>query len=96
MNQQQMEDLVGECVKQIIAEWDMEARVEHTTGLIGELGFTSMDFIDLISSIERRLGQKLPYDKLISSDGRTYRQELTVADIAQFVSAQDPATIALT
>lgn len=87
MTEQESLDIVRGLVEQTIAEWNMEATVEASTGLIGDLGFTSIDVIDVMASMELKLGRKLPYDQLIAAPGGGYREELTVGDVAEFVFA---------
>src|SRR5262249_37879454 len=72
-------------VQQIVDDWGLEASPVNDTRLIADLGFTSMDIIDLLASIETQLGRKLPYERLIVIEGGGYRQELTVADLVAFI-----------
>jgi acyl carrier protein len=72
-------------VKQIVEDWGMEAAVENNSKLVGDLGFTSMDVIDLLASLETQMGRKLAYEKLVVLENGGYRQELVVEDLVAFV-----------
>ena len=82
---QEIFDTICTIVREITEEWNVEADIAGDTRLIAELGFTSMDVIDLLASLETKLGRKLPYEKLVVLEDGGYRQELTVADLTDFV-----------
>ena len=77
---------ITSAITNITAEWSLSADVTPDTKLIGELGFTSMDVIDLFAMLDVALQAKLPYERFVvpAGDGE-YRQEMSVAEIAAFV-----------
>lgn len=88
----ELTNMINGIVNQIVADWGMEATVHNDVRLIGDLGFTSMDVIDLLASIETQLRRKLPYERLVVLTGGGYRQELTVEEIVAFVQANYEAS----
>lgn len=69
-------------------DWDNEFEGEMTrdTKLLADLGFESIDIIQLVVAIEEELGKrKLPFDKLLMKDGR-YVDDLSIGQIADFLA----------
>jgi acyl carrier protein len=55
------------------------------TRLVADLGFDSVDVVQFALMIEERWQRrKLPFEKLLMTDGR-YRDEITVGEIAEFL-----------
>jgi acyl carrier protein len=76
---------IREIVKNIMQDWGLDAEVGTGTLLIKDLGFTSMDIIDLIATLETRYQRKLPYETLVTSADGSYRNELAVKELAEFI-----------
>jgi acyl carrier protein len=72
-------------VNDITRSWSLDVTTLPETKLVDELGFSSMEFIDLLATLETRLQQKLQYERLIMTDQGTYRQELTVKELCTFI-----------
>ena len=72
-------------VKNIMKDWGLDAEVDDGTLLIQDLGFTSMGIIDLIATLETRYQRKLPYESLVTFADGSYRSELAVKDLAEFI-----------
>lgn len=67
-----------------MAEWGLEAEgVNGATRLSADLGFSSIDALQLMAVIDSRLGTKLPFEKLVMSEGE-YVNDLTVDMLAEF------------
>ncbi|WP_292999949.1 acyl carrier protein [Nevskia sp.] len=70
-------------------DWDheFEGRMNAETRLLGDLGFESIDIIQLVVAIEEDISKKkVPFDKLLMKDGR-YVDDLTIGGIADFLIA---------
>lgn len=72
-------------IENITADWSLSADVHADTRLVGELGFTSMDIIDLFAMLDVALKTKLPFEQFAVIEGGGYRQEFTVAELAAFI-----------
>jgi len=80
----------------MIQEWDMELLdpINADTRLIEDLGFESVDLMQLIVAIEQAFGARgLPYEKALMQDGG-YVTEISVGQLAQFLSDNLPGTVA--
>lgn len=78
-------ELVIKSVNGITQSWNLDVTTVPKTKLIDELGFSSMEFIDLLATLEARLQQKLQYERLLMTDQGTYRQELTIEELSNFI-----------
>jgi acyl carrier protein len=70
-------------------DWDheFEGRMTRDTKLLADLGFESIDIIQLVVAIEEEVSKKkVPFDKLLMKDGR-YVDDLTIGQIAEFLAA---------
>lgn len=89
-----MSDAHDTYVKQLIVlledftqDWDheFEGRMDASTRLLGDLGFESIDIIQLVVAIEEDISKKkVPFDKLLMQDGR-YVDDLSIGQIADFL-----------
>jgi acyl carrier protein len=60
------------------------------TRLLADLGFESIDIIQLVVAIqEELLKRKLSFDKLLMKDGR-YVDDLSIGQIADYLTANHP------
>jgi acyl carrier protein len=69
-------------------DWDheMEGKMDRSTKLLGDLGFESIDIIQLVVAIEEDISKKkVPFDKLLMKNGR-YVDDLSVGQIADFLA----------
>ena len=74
-------------LKDFTQDWDneFEGAMTPATKLLGDLGFESIDIIQLVVAIEEEIGKrKLPFDKLLMKDGR-YVDDLSIGQIAEFL-----------
>ncbi len=68
-------------------DWDNEpdAAINGDSKLLADLGFESIDIIQLTVALEETFGlRKTPFDQLLMQDGR-YVDDLTIRQIAQFL-----------
>ncbi len=74
----------------MIQDWDLDLDEPITaeTRIIDDLGFESIDLVQLVVAIEQKFGARdIPYEELIMEDGR-YVTEITVDQLAQFLHAK--------
>ena len=74
-------------LKDFTQDWDneFEGAMTRDTKLLADLGFESIDIIQLVVAIEEDIGRrKLPFDKLLMKDGR-YVDDLSIGQIADFL-----------
>jgi acyl carrier protein len=87
------DQLVGqlsELLKDFTQDWDNEFEGEMTreTRLLADLGFESIDIIQLVVAIEQMVRKsKLPFNELLMRDGR-YVDDLSIGQIADFVAGK--------
>lgn len=70
-------------------DWDhdFEDRMDRGTKLLADLGFESIDIIQLVVAIEEDITRKkTPFDQLLMKDGR-YVDDLSIGEIADFLAA---------
>lgn len=70
-------------------DWDHDfsGRMNRDTRLLADLGFESIDIIQLVVAIEEEVSKKkVPFDKLLMKDGR-YVDDLSIGQIAEFLVA---------
>ena len=74
-----------ELLADMTSDWDLEEEeLGGQTRLSADLGFSSVDMLELLASIDMKYKRKLRYDRLILQEGR-YINELTVDHLAAFV-----------
>lgn len=77
-------------LKDFTQDWDseFEGEMNRATTLLGDLGFESIDIIQLSVAIEEDITRcKLPFDQLLMKDGR-YVDDLAIGQIADFIAAR--------
>jgi acyl carrier protein len=71
-------------------DWDheFEGGMNRGTRLLADLGFESIDIIQLIVAIEEDIAKKkVGFDQLLMKDGR-YVDDLSIGQIADFLAAR--------
>lgn len=74
-------------LKEMTVDWDIdfEEEIQGSTRLIDDLGFESIDIVQLVVSIEQAFNRKgLPFEKLFMQDG-DYVSEIEVQEIVNFL-----------
>lgn len=78
-------DIVG-ILKDITQEWELEFNdINPETNLVADLGFSSIDIIQLVVAIEEHFKQKLGFNELLMNDGQ-YVDDLSIEELVNFVS----------
>jgi len=74
-------------LEDMTSDWDIgfSGGISEGTKLIGDLGFESIDVVQLVGSIEEKFGRRgLPFEEILIKNGN-YVDELHVSDIAEFL-----------
>ena len=76
--------VITKIVQEMLEEWGIGDEPVHGTSLFqANLGFSSVDALHIMASLDMRLGTKLPYEKLVMSNGE-YIQDISVDALAEF------------
>lgn len=76
-------------LKDFTQDWDndYDATMTRETKLLADLGFESIDIIQLVVAIQEEVvRKKISFDKLLMKDGR-YVDDLSIGMIADYLSA---------
>jgi len=76
---------VASTVADIIRDWSLDVALTPETRLSADLGFTSMDLIDLCASLDIRFMRKFPYESFFAAEGGGYRPDMSLGDLAAFL-----------
>lgn len=73
----------------IISEWgdEIEDDIEAKSLLVEEIGFASIDFVQLAVAIEKEYDRKLGFQNLLMKDG-AYVEDLSIQEVSNFVYKQ--------
>ena len=75
-------------LEEVTSDWDLDLPdgIGASTRLMEDLGFESIDVVQLVVSLEQAFERKsLPFEKLFMKDG-DYVPELTVAQVTDFLA----------
>jgi acyl carrier protein len=92
-------NIIVESLKQLMLDQDQElGEVTPATAINNDLGIASIDIIHLMVGLEDRLETQLNFDELVTLPDGSYRQDLTLGELLDFVyrkavadSAGEPA-----
>ena len=90
LTSEQLVPKLAALLKDFTQDWDseFEGQMDHSTTLLADLGFESIDIIQLVVAIEEDIThKKVAFDKLLMKDGR-YVDDLSIGQIADFLAAQ--------
>lgn len=88
--QSDMLQTVVSVLQETTQDWDleMEGEIGPETTLIEDLQFESIDVVQFAVALEQALGRKgLPFEKLFIKDGN-YVDDVTVAQVADFLRGE--------
>ena len=85
MTEREIKSELIEILKDITQDWEIdEIEILPSTKIVEDLGFVSIDIIQLVVAIEEHFQQKLGFNELLMKNGR-YIDDLAVEEIAKFV-----------
>ncbi len=95
MNDQIKQEIIS-LIKLLIDEWELEIENEITphTQLIKDLGFSSIDFVELFVRIENQFQQKFGFHQLIMI-GDKYIDDLSLKQLISFIEKNEHISIEL-
>lgn len=74
-------------IEEMTSDWDVgfSGGVNAETRLIEDLGFESIDVVQLVGAIEERFQKRgLPFEEILIKDGN-YVDEIRITEIAEFL-----------
>jgi acyl carrier protein len=75
-------------LESLVQDWDLDTPIAPGTRLVADLGFESIDLIQMVAALEQEFGRPhLPFAELLIIDGR-YIDDLTVRQLADFLTAR--------
>lgn len=92
MSPPQMQTALGAViatVQDLTQDWgiDLDAPMDADTRLAGELGFASVDIIQLCVALEQHFERRLGFQELLMREG-SYVGDLTLGEFARFIDTQ--------
>ena len=70
-------------IESLVQDWDLDQPVSAQTRLVADLGFESIDLIQMVAALEQEFGNpNFSFAELLIVDGR-YVDDLTVAQITE-------------
>ena len=84
-----IQSTVADIIIEMLGELDLESEepIDSSTRLIADLGFASVDFIQLIVELESHFQRKFGFHDLIMPDGK-YVDDLTVSELVSFIQSR--------
>ncbi|NJM97103.1 MAG: hypothetical protein HC800_07915 [Phormidesmis sp. RL_2_1] len=74
-------------IQALAQDYDLDAPIGPTTALVADLGFASLDFVQLVVNIEAVFNRKLGFQDLLVEAG-SYVEDIQVGALAMFVQQQ--------
>lgn len=75
-------------LESLVQDWDLDTSIGPATTLVADLGFESIDLIQMVAALEQEFGRpNLPFAELLIVDGR-YIDDLSVNQIADFLTTR--------
>lgn len=68
----------------MLEDMGIEEEIDGNSKIVEDLGFSSVDSLHIMASIDIELEKKLPYEKLVLRGGQ-YVSDLTVQELVDFV-----------
>lgn len=96
LTRQEIERRVVDLLDDMIEDWDLELDdpIGSDTRLIDDLGFESIDLMQLVVAIGEAFGTRgLPFEQALMEDG-SYVTEITVAELVEFLETHIPTHLA--
>ena len=86
MQRDDVEGAVLNVLRKMVQDWDLDRPLEAQSFIVADLGFESIDLIQLVVALEQHFGnRRLGFNDLLMKDGR-YVDDLSVRQIADFVA----------
>ena len=90
MDRNAVETGVLKVLGKLVEDWDLDQPIGPGSQIVADLGFESIDLIQLVVALEQHFGnRKLGFNELLMRDGR-YVDDLSVTEIVDFLAARLP------
>jgi acyl carrier protein len=87
-NRQTVLPRVTATLASLVQDWDLDTSILPETKLVADLGFESIDLIQMVAALEQEFGHpSLPFAELLIVEGR-YVDDLSVHQIADFLAGR--------
>ncbi|HEX5552292.1 MAG TPA: hypothetical protein VFX43_03510 [Chitinophagaceae bacterium] len=90
MTQNEVTEQVIILLKDFIKDWGLDEVLTAETKFNDDLCFSSIDMLHFLAVIDMNFQKKHPFEKLILANG-SYRNELTVSELTEFIFADRDA-----
>jgi acyl carrier protein len=90
LTKEEIQSTVIDVIKDVTSDWDLEieGEINGGTGLIGDLAFESIDMVQLVVSLEKKLNRKnIPFERLVMEEG-DYVNEVLVSEVVEFLESE--------
>ena len=75
-------------IENLVQDWDLSQPIDSDTRLVADLGFESIDLIQMVAALEQEFGRpNVSFAELLVSDGR-YVDDLTIGQIAEALAVR--------
>lgn len=75
-------------IEDVVQDWELDEPVSAQTRLVADLGFESIDLIQMVAALEQKFGYpNVSFAELLITDGR-YVDDLTVGQVAEALTAR--------
>lgn len=87
VTKEDIQSKVVSVLQEMTADWDLdnENEISSETSLMEDLAFESIDVVQLVVALEKKLDRKgIPFEKLFIQDG-DYVEEISVGELVNFL-----------
>lgn len=82
---EEIQTIITEVLNEMILMYELpETKITSDLLLIQTLGFSSIDIMHMLASVDMRFNKHLPYDKMLMKNGQ-YVTDLSIQDIVEFI-----------
>jgi acyl carrier protein len=88
LTKEDIQSKVVSVLQEMTADWDLdnENEISSETSLMEDLAFESIDVVQLVVALEKKLDRKgIPFEKLFIQDG-DYVEEVSVGELVNFLN----------
>lgn len=84
-SKEEIAQTVEEILQDILKGWGVDdEELSSESMLFSDLGFSSVDALEIMASLDMKFQRKLPYEKLVMKDG-AYVDDLSIGELVDFI-----------
>jgi acyl carrier protein len=88
LSRQSILSTVTATIENLVQDWDLDQPIDADTRLVTDLGFESIDLIQMVAALEQEFGRpNVSFSELLVTDGR-YVDDLTIQQIADALATR--------